>query len=99
MQPWKFIIRSAPSTGPRRQTALGNFAFPNVPFNPYHLSVSAAGFAAYSQDVEIRSAVPLVVKITLPIAASSDVVTVESGGDLVENDPTGHTDIDQGTIQ
>lgn len=29
----------------------GNFSIPNVPFNPYHLSASAQGFASYSQDV------------------------------------------------
>src|ERR1700722_4169103 len=27
----------------------GKFNFPNVPFNPYHLSVKAAGFAPSSQ--------------------------------------------------
>ena len=37
----------------------GRFSFPNVPFNPYHLNVKVAGFAAYSQDVDVRSAVPL----------------------------------------
>src|SRR6202050_5888281 len=37
----------------------GNFTFPNVPFNPYHLSVRSEGFESYIQDVEIRSAVPL----------------------------------------
>ena len=46
----------------------GRFSFPNVPFNPYHLSVKVAGFAAYSQDVDVRSAVPLALKITLQIA-------------------------------
>src|ERR1039457_6959792 len=33
----------------------GRFSFPNVPFNPYHLSVNVTGFAAYSQDVDVRS--------------------------------------------
>ena len=37
----------------------GQFSFTNVPVNPYHLSVTAKGFAAYSQDVDVRSAVPL----------------------------------------
>ena len=32
--------------------ALGRFAFANVPFNPYHLTVTSSGFAAYVQDVE-----------------------------------------------
>src|SRR5271170_514810 len=33
----------------------GNFSFTNVPFNPYHMTVTAAGFAQSAQDVEIRS--------------------------------------------
>jgi hypothetical protein len=48
-----------PVTGYRRETTTGSdgsFHFSNVPFNPYHLT----GFAAYSQDVEVRSTVPLV---------------------------------------
>ncbi|MGA9039982.1 MAG: carboxypeptidase regulatory-like domain-containing protein [Terriglobales bacterium] len=74
----------------------GNFSFPNVPFNPYHLSVSAQGFAPYSQDVDVRSLVAVTVSISLKVAGSSETVTVETGGDLVENDPTGHTDVDRG---
>jgi hypothetical protein len=74
----------------------GKFSFPNVPFNPYHLSVTGGGFAPYSQDVEIRSSVPLDVKINLTVAGSTESVTVEAGADLVENDPTGHTDVDRG---
>jgi hypothetical protein len=73
----------------------GRFSFPNVPFNPYHLSVSGAGFAPYAQDVEVRSAVPLDVKISLKVSGSSESVTVEAGEDLVENDPTAHTDVDR----
>ena len=36
----------------------GRFSIPNVPFNPYHFAVSAKGFASYTQDVDVRSAVP-----------------------------------------
>jgi len=35
----------------------GNFRIPNVPFNPYHLTVTAAGFATFIQDVDVRSTV------------------------------------------
>jgi hypothetical protein len=73
----------------------GNFSFPNVPFNPYHMTVSAAGFGQYAQDVEIRSVVGVAVKVNLTVAGSADTVTVEAGGDLVENDPTFHSDIDK----
>jgi len=74
----------------------GNFSFPNVPFNPYHMTVTAAGFAQNAQDVEIRSALGVNVKVSLTVASSSDTVTVEAGADLVENDPIGHTDVDRG---
>src|SRR3984957_6453303 len=73
----------------------GRFSVPNVPFNPYHLSVTGAGFSPYSQDVEVRSVVPLDVKISLKVSGSTESVTVEAGGDLVENDPTFHTDVDK----
>jgi len=77
--------------------ASGNFAFSNVPFNPYHLSVSLKGFAPYAEDVEVRSVVPITLKIALKVAGSSTTVTVEGGGDLLENEPTNHTDIDKAT--
>ena len=88
-----------PVSGFERSTttdASGKFAFTNVPFNPYHLVVTADGFAAIVQDVEPRSAVPLTVAITLQVATSTTQVTVEAeGGDLVENDSTFHTDVDR----
>jgi hypothetical protein len=74
----------------------GKFNIPNVPFNPYHMTVTAKGFAQYVQDVEIRSALGVNVKVSLTVAGSSTAVTVEAGADLVENDPIGHTDVDRG---
>jgi len=74
----------------------GKFSFPNVPFNPYHMTVTAKGFAQNAQDVEIRSALGVNVKVSLAVAGSSEAVTVEAGADLVENDPIGHTDVDRG---
>jgi len=74
----------------------GVFEFSNIPFNPYHLSVTASGFAPFAQDVEARSSVPVNLAITLQIAGSMTQVTVEGGADLVENDPTFHTDVDRG---
>ena len=77
----------------------GAFAIPNVPFNPYHLSIAASGFGAYSQEIDVRSLVPLNLKLTLKVSASAEVVTVESeGGDLIENDPTFHTDVDKAIV-
>jgi Carboxypeptidase regulatory-like domain len=73
----------------------GHFSFPNVPYNPYHLSVTKSGFAPRAQDVEVRSVVAAQVKVRLNLAASNSTVTVEAGGDLVENEPVGHTDVDR----
>src|SRR5271170_7893792 len=73
----------------------GNFSFPNVPFNPYHLTVTATGFAQSAQDVDVRSVVPLSVKVGLQVSGSATSVTVEAGEDLVENDSTFHTDVDK----
>jgi hypothetical protein len=73
----------------------GNFDFPNVPFNPYHLTVTAPGFASHSEDVEARSSVPINLKIGLALGQASSSVTVEAAGDLVETEPTAHTDIDR----
>ncbi len=77
----------------------GKFSFANVPFNPYHLSIKASGFGAAAQDVDVRSIVPVSVSITLQVAGSSTSVTVEAAGDLVENDPTFHTDVDRGLFE
>jgi hypothetical protein len=76
----------------------GKFSFPNVPFNPYHMTVTAVGFAQTAQDAEIRSVVGVNVKVSLTVAGSSDTVTVEAGADLLENDPTAHTDVDRGSF-
>ncbi|MBZ5666525.1 MAG: TonB-dependent receptor [Acidobacteriia bacterium] len=88
-------IRNAVSGFDRTTTTDGDgkFSFPNVPFNPYHMTVAGAGFAQNEQDVEVRSAVGLNVKVSLAVAGSSTALTVEGGSDLVENDPTGHTDV------
>jgi len=74
----------------------GRFSFTNVPFNPYHLTVTATGFSSYFQDVEVRSNVPLTVPVTLSVGTFNMSVTVEaSAEDLLENTPTFHTDVDR----
>ncbi len=74
----------------------GTFRFTNVPFNGYHLTVTAEKFAAYVHDVEVRSVVPTRVEVGMKVSTEVTSVTVEStGGDLVENDSTFHTDVDR----
>ncbi|MGA2344765.1 MAG: TonB-dependent receptor [Candidatus Sulfotelmatobacter sp.] len=94
----KVEIRNPVSGFDRSTTsdASGKFAFTNIPFNPYHLVVTAEGFAASVRDVEPRSAVPVNIVVKLEVATSTTSVTVEAnGGDLVENDSTFHTDVDR----
>src|SRR2546423_1796631 len=93
-----------PVSGYHRETTTdtdGAFRFTNVPFNPYNLVVTASGFNAAMQDVELRSSVPVSVQINLKIgSAASTTVTVEANGaDLVENEPTFHTDIDRSLFE
>jgi hypothetical protein len=73
----------------------GQFTIPNVPFNPYGITVTAKGFAPLSQNTEIDSSVGTSLKLILQISGGSQTVTVESQGDLIEDDPTFHTDVDR----
>jgi hypothetical protein len=76
--------------------AAGKFTIPNVPFNPYHVTVTGQGFAPYAQDVDVKSSVPINLSITLKVIGSSELVTVESTAeDLLENTSTFHTDVDR----
>ena len=75
--------------------AQGQFVFSNVPFNPYRISAVVNGFAPLNQGVEIRSSVGTNIKLTLKVTGGSSTVTVEASGDLVEDDPTFHTDVDR----
>ena len=74
----------------------GQFSFPNVPMNPYHLTVVCLGFANFTQGVDVRSAVPVSLKLILKVSSFAEDITVEGdGGELLENSPTFHTDVDR----
>jgi hypothetical protein len=76
--------------------ATGQFVFANVPFNGYQVLVAATGFSPLKQNAEIRSSVGITLKLVLQVSGNTDTVTVEaSSGDLTENDPTFHTDVDR----
>jgi len=98
LQNAKVEIRN-PVSGLVRTTltdATGRFNFPNIPVNPYHMTVQAAGFNAYVQDVDVRSRVPVNLSITLQVESAATSVTVQTdAGDLLESDPTFHTDLDR----
>ena len=75
----------------------GTFNIPNVPFNNYHLTANAPGFAHYAQDIDVRSIVPVNVGVSLAVGEAVTSITVESTAeDLLENTPSFHTDVDRG---
>lgn len=83
-----------------RSDAAGKFSIPNVPFNSYHMTVTGQGFAQYTQDIDVRSTVPVSVTVNLKVGGSAESVTVEAnGGDLLENTSTFHTDVDRGLFE
>ena len=75
----------------------GKFEFDNVPYNNYHFTASAPNFQTGTQDLVVRTPLPVQLKITLNVATSTQSVTVTSeAADLVETVPDTHTDVDRG---
>src|ERR1700722_9846054 len=60
--------------------AQGNFEFDNVPFNNYHASASAPNFQTAHQDLNVRSSVPIELKISLIVGTATESVTVAETG-------------------
>src|SRR5688572_3874648 len=58
-------------TGFRKDTATnaaGAFQFSNIPLQSYRLTIQAEGFQTESQDVELRSNVPVALPVRLQVA-------------------------------
>jgi hypothetical protein len=92
-----------PVSGFRRDgktDAAGRFVFRNLPPNPYHLEVTAEGFQPSARDVEVRTSVPIEVDVTLSVSGGvTSVEVVSHATDLLETDPTAHTDIDESLVR
>ena len=57
---------------------------------------TAQGFQTLERDVDVRTGVPITMDLTLALAgATTAVEVVGHAEDLLERDPTAHTDIDQ----
>jgi hypothetical protein len=91
-----------PVSGFKRETTtdgVGRFTFGNLPPNPYHIAVEVQGFQRFERDVNVRTGVPIELTLTLQLAGTStEVQVVGHAEDLLERDPTAHTDIDQSLI-
>ncbi len=77
--------------------ASGQYIFPNLPFNNYHIVVEAPGFGAISQDATINSPLPVAVKSTLQVGAAAQNITVEAS-DLVDTNTDMQTNVDRSTL-
>jgi hypothetical protein len=78
-----------------KANAQGAFELDNIPYNSYHLSATASGFQGSEQDVNVRSPLPLEIKMEVKLGVANESVTVTTAGDLVETDPSTHTDVDR----
>jgi len=96
------VILANPVSGYKQSvktTSTGTFRFVNIPPNSYHLEISAPGFATYSQDISVRTSVPIKLVANLTLSAAATTVTVEAtGADLLELTPSAHTDADRNQI-
>jgi hypothetical protein len=75
----------------------GTFRFDNVPPNNYQLSVAASGFNVTTQGVNVRTSVPINLKIPLAIIGATATVTVTgaNASEMLENVPSTHVDVDK----
>ena len=93
---------SNPVSGFNRTTttdATGKYVFRNLAPNPYHISVAAQGFQTLERDINVRTSVAIDVDLTLALAGTtSSIEVVAHVEELLERDPTAHTDVDQSLI-
>src|ERR1700750_1008252 len=97
------VTISNPVTGYTRTVnadADGSFRFNDVPPNNYHINVSATGFGDAHQDLTVRTAVPISLKIPLAVGGTNETVTITAGNvsDVIENVPSAHVDVDKSLI-
>src|SRR6185436_2791046 len=102
--PGAVVTLHQPVTG-YKQTATtdpqGTFRFVNVPFNTYKVSVEAAGFQPAEQGIDLESAVPLNLDLSVSLEAATANVTVTADtSSMVETERTSsETDISQTLLE
>jgi hypothetical protein len=67
----------------------GRYTAKVLPFGPYKLEISRAGFAPYATSVDIRSEHPLDLKVTLGIAQIETALVVRDSDTLIDPNSTG----------
>jgi len=76
----------------------GSFRLTNIPPNSYHLEVTVPGFAVYGQNIDVRSPVPIQVKVALALAGTTTSVMVEGAAEALETNPSAHVDVDRSQL-
>ena len=90
-----------PVSGYARRTktdTTGHYEFSNVPFDSYHLVISASGFGSGTRDVDVHSTVAISLTDALKVGTTETSVTVDAN-DLLANDTSFHTDVDRGLFE
>lgn len=96
---------SHPLSGFERDTvadASGKFRFSNLPFHGYVLEIKMSGFREVSRNVELRTNVPVDVRVTLGLALQQESVSVSTSGPvtLLDTQATGtKTQLSAATIE
>jgi Carboxypeptidase regulatory-like domain len=67
--------------------------------NGKYIFIEAQGFKTFERDVDVRSPVPIEISITLEVGVTEAVSVVGHAEDLLERDPSAHTDVDASRIQ
>jgi hypothetical protein len=70
----------------------GAFRFNNVPPSMYEIVVTASGFAARREPLEVSNPVPISVTFTLQMGEVNTTVDVGASLSLIDTDPSAHTD-------
>ena len=70
----------------------GAFRFNNVPPNMYEIVVTATGFSARREPLEVSTPVPISLTFTLQMGEVSTTVDVGASFSLIDTDPSAHTD-------
>jgi outer membrane receptor protein involved in Fe transport len=102
--PGASVTISQPVTGYKQtvQTdAQGAFRLVNIPFNTYKVRAEAAGFQPAEQSIDLESALPTNIDLTVGVGAEAASVTVTSDNSaLLESDRTSSdTDISQTVLE
>src|SRR6185503_20746798 len=69
--PGSMVSVKNPVTGYHQEVTTGSdgaFRLLNLPPNQYHIEATATGFAATTQDAEVRNAIPIMITVMLQIA-------------------------------